>query len=298
MGLTWRFFTMFLIGSTLMAACNLPGNSPVNRTGLEATQTLQALATEVESTLAAAAAGGSAQPANTTLPTGTSLPVETPAPEQIATPTLISPATPTETSSAPVAHVNTNTNCRSGPSTAFGQLYVAQAGEDLKVVSRTTFTDYVLVENPKKPEGTCWLWTRYVDLSGDINSLPLVTPPPTPTPVMDFKVSYTSLGSCVEWVPELKVINTGGVTFKSAKVIMQDKDTRVKADATTNSFSRLIDCIYSPWTPELAPGETGYLYASFKLFDLHGHKLSATVILCTEDDLMGTCISKDIQFTT
>jgi len=289
---------MILIGSVLMGACNMPGSASASETGLEVTQALQSLSTEVEATLAAAAPSEPVPPASTEAPAETATPEAIVTPEATATPTLTPSITPTETPATPMAHVNTNTNCRSGPSTAFDQLYVAVAGEDLKVVATSTFSDYVLVENPRKPGNDCWLWTQYVDLSGDLSGLPVATPPPTPTPAADFKVSYTHLEVCVEWIPELKVINTGGVTFKSAKVVMEDKDTRIVADATTNSFSQLNNCIFSPWAPELAPGKTGYVYASFKVFDLNGHNLSATVTLCTEANLQGTCISKDIQFTS
>lgn len=291
MRLTMRFFTIFLIGSVLMGACNMPGSISASESGLEVTQTLQALSTEVEATLAAAAPSEPVPPASKEAPT------ETATLEATATTTLTPTVTPTETPAAPMAHVNTNTNCRSGPSTAFDQLYVAVAGEDLKIAATSTFSDYVLVENPRKAGNDCWLWTQYVDLSGDLSGLPVATPPPTPTPAVDFEVSYTHLEACTGWFPELKVVNTGGVTFKSAKVVMQDKDTKVAADATTNSFSQLINCTFSPWDPELAPGKNGYLYVTFNVFDLNGHKLAATVTLCTEDNLLGTCISKQIQFT-
>lgn len=297
MRFSWRLFTLFLIGSFLLAACNMPGNTPAAGSGLQVTQTMQAVATEVRQTLVAAGSGNSAQSTTTPMSSETSMPAETPTPVQSATPTLtLVPITPTP--SAPMAHVNTNTNCRSGPSTVFDQLYVALAGEDLKVVSRTTISDYVLVENPKKPGHTCWLWTQYVDLSGDLSGLPVASPPPTPTPVIDFKLGFTESNACSIGASfELEMENTGEVAFKSASMIIQDKDTNQSGNATTNSFNLSNSCARTQPVSELAPGKTAYVYANIGSYDPTGHHMVAKVTLCTEQDMMGTCVTKQIKFT-
>jgi predicted small secreted protein len=285
---SWRFITLFLIMSFLLAACNMPGNTPTAGSGLQVTQTMQAVATEVRQTLVAAGSVNSAQPTTTPMSSETSIPAESPTPEQTATPTI----------SAPSAHVNTNTNCRSGPSTVFDQLYVALAGEDLKVVSRTTISDYVLVENPKKPGQTCWLWTQYVDLSGDLSVLPVASPPPTPTPVIDFKLGFSESNACsIAASFELEMENTGEVAFKSASMIIQDKDTNQSEKATTNSFNLSNSCVRTQPVSELAPGKTAYVYASVSSYDPTGHHMAAKVTLCTEQDMMGTCVTKEIKFT-
>jgi hypothetical protein len=148
-----RFLTLFLIGAFLLGACNMPINVPAAGSGLPVTQTMQAVATEDRQTLVAAGQVTNTQAITTLSSSGTSMPAETPTPGQAFTSTTTITPTPTlapitPTGSNPSAHVNKNTNCRSGPSTAFNQLYIAPAGEDLKVVSRTTLSDYVLVEHP------------------------------------------------------------------------------------------------------------------------------------------------------
>jgi predicted small secreted protein len=288
MRFSWRFFMLLLIGSFLLAACNTPGSTSSD---LQVTQTMQAVATEVRQTLIAAGSVNSAQ--STTTP----MSAETPTPEQTATPTLtLVPITPT--ASAPSAHVNTNTNCRSGPSTAFDQLYVALAGEDLKVVSRTTISDYVLVDNPKKPGHTCWLWTQYADVSGDLSGLPVATPPPTPTPVIDFKLGFSESNACsINAAFVLEMENTGEVAFKSAFMVVQDEDTNQAVKTTTNSFNLSNSCARTLPVSELTPGKTAYVYASAGSSDPTGHHMAAKVTLCTEPNVMGTCVTKEIKFT-
>ena len=300
-----RFLALFLIGSSILAACNMPGGSQAANSGLQVTQTLQALATEVRQTLQAAAPGEPTKPTQTPMSVATSLPPETPAtgPTATSTPSSTATDTPTPTAvpatatpSTPNAHVNTNTNCRSGPSTAFNQLYVAVAGEDLKIVSRTTYSDYVLVENPRKPGQTCWLWTQYVDVSGDLSGLPVATPPPTPTPVIDFKLAMIGVNTC-SLLPELTMKNNGEVAFKSAHLLLQDKDLNLEGSETTNSFNLNNRCNSPQLVSELDTGQTAYVTFAISTYDPTGHHLVAKFTLCTEADLKGTCVTKQLTFT-
>jgi len=286
-------FAMMLAGSFLLAACNLPGGpSPTVTPGLQITQTMDALATEVEMTLQALA------PSDTPTPSSTPTSTETPPPPP-STPTATSPAI----ASAPIAQVIENTNCRIGPSTAFELRYTALAGERLEIVSRTTLNDYVVVRNPNNPQGTCWLWTRYVDVKGDLSALPVTTPPPTPTPTFtptpeaDFSMSFYMLDSCVGWYPAFLVLNRGSVTLESARVVATDLDTSTTVDVTSNSFDKRSGCLVDTAIPELKPSKEGYVYAGSFGADPSGHSMTATVTLCTGADLAGKCVSRKINFT-
>ena len=286
----WRFLALFLIGSSLVAACSQAGSSMASNPGLQVTQTMQAVGTQVRQTLQAAA------PEKVVQATANPMPADTPTPAQAAalTPTA-APITPT--ASTPSAHVNTNTNCRSGPSTAFNQLYVALKGEDLKIVARTSLSDYVLVENLKKPGQTCWLWTKYVDVSGDLSGLPQATPPPTPTPVIDFSLNFTYMDACVGKEPEFKLVNTGEVTFKAAHVVIQDLDTSQTFNTTTTYFNFRGGCTAPEPLTELAPGKTGYVFVNVLGYDPGGHHLGGMVTLCSQPDMTGSCVTKEIKFT-
>ena len=167
----------------------------------------------------------------------------------------------------------------------------------MKVISRTTLSDYVLVENPKKSGQTCWLWTKYVDVSGDLSGLPVATPPPTPTPVIDFKLGIDQLKNCLGGGLNVKMLNNGEVAFSSAHLVVQDIDTGQSASTNTNSFSLSNTCIGAQPVDELPPGKTAYMDATVAAYDPSGHHMAAMVTLCSEPDMVGDCVSKEIKFT-
>jgi hypothetical protein len=64
----------------------------------------------------------------------------------------------------------------------FPAITTVLAGQDVKVIYATTLSDYVVVDNPNAPGNTCWVWTYYAQITGNLAGLPVATPPPTPTP--------------------------------------------------------------------------------------------------------------------
>jgi hypothetical protein len=292
---TPRLLVVLFVGVSLITACGIFGPTPTSTPGVDTSQTMQAALTEVAGTLAMA-------------PTSTVPPTETPQPSSTAVPSATASATltPTPTSSpttpAPVAIVNENTNCRSGPATVFRQLYVALAGSTLEVVARTTLDDYVLVVIPDKPGQTCWLWTRYVQLVGSLSNLPVATPPPTPTPTytptptVDFSLDYSSLQVCEGWNPGFKVVNEGDLKFESVRVRVEDQDTNKSVQSYANEFDQLNGCAVAKDVPDLGPGQAGYTYASSFDYDPTGHSMTAKVTLCTDEDMAGQCATREIDF--
>jgi uncharacterized protein YraI len=269
--------------SVVLSGCLPPGSLPAEN----ATNTAQAEQTRVQQTVDAAISGSAVPP--TAPATATEAPSATPA--ETATPA------PTATSPVPIARVNQNTNCRSGNSTHFDLLYIALAGSELTITGRTTDSAYVLVENPDRPGTSCWLWTRYVDILGDISTLPVSTPPPTPTPSLDFTVSYSEIDGCVGWDPEIKITNTGGVTLKSWQMTVDDLDTATSVTSSADNFDELGGCPVTTAHPTLDPGESGYAYAWSFIYDPSGHSMKATVKACSQTGLGGMCATKTINFT-
>ena len=288
----FQLLNLVVVAAFVLAACNRP-SAPTSTVTPELviTQTMAAVATDVQRTLQALAPSDTPTPTSTPTATQTSLPPSTPTP---TAPTI---------ASAPIAQVLENTNCRTGPATAFDLRYTALAGEKLEIVSQTTLNDYVIVRNPKNSAGTCWLWTRYVDLKGDLSGLPVATPPPTPTPTFTptpsavFSLSFYMLDGCVGWDPAFLVLNKGSVTFKSARVVATDLDTSTTVDVTSNVFDKRSGCLVDTAIPELAPGKEGYVYAASFIADPSGHAMTATVTLCAGTNLTGKCASRKINFT-
>jgi hypothetical protein len=271
---------LFLIPS--LAACNLQLASPVGNADLAVTQTLAALATQVGATLLS---GPSAVPSDT--PTPPETPTETPTPPPTETPTALTPT----------ARLNQDTHCRSGPGLVYHSDYTGVAGTEFVIVGRTTVPEYVIVNVPGAPGRTCWLWTRYAEVFGDLSTLPLSTPPPTPTPNLQFKLTYSYLEGCVGWDPGMKVVNTGDVTFRSARITAHDTVTDTTESDSTDVFDKRSGCAVGESIPKLDPGQTGYVYANSFLYDPTGNEMEVTVKLCTETGLGGQCVTKSTTFT-
>lgn len=274
---------IILTTAIVVAGCLPPGSVPAQR----ATETAQAQATALQQTVDAALAASAAP----TTPAATATEAASPTPADTPTMTLA------PTSSVPIARVNQNTNCRSGNSTQFDLEYIALAGTELTITGRTTDPAYVLVENPDRPGTSCWLWTRYVDILGDISTLPVSTPPPTPTPSLAFTISYSEIDGCVGWDPEIKIVNSGGVTLKSWQMTVEDLDTSTSVTSSADNFDELSGCPVAVAHPQLNPGDSGYAYAWSFVYDPSGHSMKATVKACSQTGLGGMCATKVINFT-
>lgn len=210
------------------------------------------------------------------------------------TPTPVPTDTPDERSRAKILK---NTNCRSGPATVFTILYIAMAGDELPIRRISTLPNYVLVEIPGKPGELCWLWTNYSELHGNYASLPVSTPPPTPTPVINFKVFYDYMDGCVGWDPAFKLTNNGVVTFKSYYVTLKDSVTSMTQDHTSDNFDETSGCPIVASIPQLDPGMTGWAHVYSFPYNPAGNTMTGSIKLCTGAGLSGTCVTKSLSFT-
>jgi hypothetical protein len=289
---------VFLLGwvlSLIISACGLGQSAQVSLA--EQTETAIKFEVIVQATLQESLrkteeAGGVAPPE----------PEPPASPNPTATPTVtVMPDTPTSTQTeppvAPMALIDQNTNCRSGPGTVYDLLYIAMIGEELSIIRNSTLVDYVLVEIPGKPGKLCWLWTHYAHLFGDYQSLPVSTPPPTPTPVVDFNVVYDYMDGCVGWDPAFKVTNVGDVTFQSYYVTVTDTSTSMTQDHTTDNFDKTSGCPIIQAIPQLDPGMTGWAHAYSFPYNPTGNPMTGSIKLCTGAGLGGICVTKALSFT-
>jgi hypothetical protein len=112
------------------------------------------------------ACASTATPAPTLAPTDTPEPTSTPQPTLTATPEL-----------AKVFPIN-NTNCRSGPSTAYPVQVSLPANSEVKMLGRSADGEYYYVENPQSPGNGCWIKGSLVTVFGTVSIIPVFTPPP------------------------------------------------------------------------------------------------------------------------
>jgi uncharacterized protein YraI len=284
--------SLLIMGAVWLTACNAAKSTPTVDIEAQITQTMQAVATDAQSTLQAAVP--TPIPAtNTPLPTGTPLPTETPAPTATPMPVMTETESPTATStSGAVAFINENTNCRSGPSTNFPVIFTALKGDSLNIVSKSTLDDYVVVEVPNAPGQTCWLWTEYVTVQGDVSTLPVATPPPTPTPAVVYSISYLGIEPCTGYSLAFKVINTGAKPLQSYSIMATDQSSGNVETTDSNVFTERVSCKLQEERALLDPGQSGYIYGNDFSYDPKGHSFLVYLTICSNNDLEGECVSQ------
>jgi hypothetical protein len=94
---------------------------------------------------------------------------------------------PTVTGTPPGAMITVRTdtgndqiNVRGGPGVnTYDSVGVLIAGQQAPALGRTRGGDWIKIAFPGAPEGVGWVYSPLVDLSGEV---PIIEPPPTPTP--------------------------------------------------------------------------------------------------------------------
>lgn len=224
---------------------------------------------------------------------------ETPTPTITVSPTITLTPTPifTATPLVPVISVSVPTNCRVGPGKAYDRVGALLVGEVTQIYGRDLIGNYWYVANPDAPGGFCWLWGEYASLAGNYQALPIFTPPPTPTPAPAFVASYSGLESCNNgWWVEIRFENTGGITFKSILLSVSDASTNTTVSLSENKFTNVNGCNSSDTRNTLSSGEKMIVSSPVFGYDPTGHKLRATVTLCSEINVNGTCVTQVIEF--
>jgi len=161
----------------LMSACNLLRVSPSASDGLAGTQAAleqTQIALAIEQTMAAMSvpeAGETPQPPGGTV----------------------------------TVTVSVDTNCRLGPGTAYAIVGALAVGQSAEVVGRSASSDNWIIRLPSNLAVTCWLWGQYATVTGDTSTLPVITPPPTPT--------MTPTVPLVLILPALTIENNGATTI-------------------------------------------------------------------------------------
>jgi hypothetical protein len=214
-------------------------------------------------------------------------------PTPVFTPTPVFSAT----STVPQISVSVATNCRVGPGRAYDRVGALVVGQVAEVVGRSPNSDYWYIRNPNNSNGFCWLWGEYATVTGNFAALPVFTPPPTPTPMPDFAMAFERLETCTGWWVDIDLFNTGGLTFESISLTVRDRDTGVVTSLLADSFTNLDGCSASNSRERLNPGAGRLVSSSPFAYDPRGHKLRATVTLCSRDGQNGTCITKAINIT-
>ena len=288
----------------LLIGCNLPGVTPPQQpaadedvVGTAVQQTLIASKVSAEQTRVAALQNPpEQQQPEGEAPTATFTPEISETPSETPSPTL------SPTPENPIVSVSENTNCRVGPGQPYELIGALLVGEETEIVARDPSGLYWYVRNLDRG-GYCWLWGYYATTSGNTESLPVFTPPPTPTftpsPTLEpnFSVAYHHFDNCgAVWYIAYSISNNGGLTFQSVSTTTKDTDTNETVNYTKDAFDEWDICILQSSADDLTPGESGFTVSESLNNDPDNHTINATIKLCSEDGQGGTCVSKSITF--
>lgn len=273
----WKkiIFTLSLILLLALASCNLPGGTRI--------------------------AGDSGdlpgQPTRTVGTPGALQPIET----SSQTPSITSSLTP----ELPLVTVSVATNCRTGPGEPYDIIGALPVGIPAEVVGRNASGDTWIIKLPSNPSITCWLWGHYATVTGDTSHLPIVEPPPTPTPVISptlapgfsFVYTFWGVGPGLQ-CPWFTVTNNGGTAWESYKLTFKNITDGGSWTSQSDKFVDLDNwCATGVVQLNLDPGEVGT--ASVTTFMLHsaGDTMEVTLTVCSGNALTGYCMTKTITFT-
>ncbi len=203
----------------------------------------------------------------------------------------------TVTPTVPTLSVTVDTNCRSGPGRIYLRVGYLLVGETAEIIARDPSGSFYYIRNPDDPDGFCWVTGQYAVISGSVSVLPIYTPPPTPTPSPAFEVSFKSLQKCgSSWWINFLIQNSGTSFFESVSLSVKDMVTGVTLTTQSNEFLALTGCSKSHTIDDLDVGESHEVSSPAFSADPNGHKMKATINVCTKDDLEGVCLSQTINF--
>jgi hypothetical protein len=288
-------------------ACNLPavGGASPTATSESDLATQVALTVQAELTAQAAQAVVSQTPVPAAPTEMIVLPSQTLAASLTPQPTNTIAATVGP--SVPLISASVNTNCRAGPSKLYDPpVGVLLTGQQSEVHGRNDVGTWWYIQTPGRPGKFCWVWTETTSVEGNTANLPIITPPPlpstptfTPTPGTTFSLAFSKLNDC-NGTPTaiLQVNNTGNTGLQSLNLKIDDLTASVTLfgpQASDAPFMTTSDeC--PPGGDLLPAGDNMYIGGSVGAGN-SGHEAKATVKLCTEDGLGGTCAENTLTFT-
>jgi hypothetical protein len=293
-------FAFLLILVALVSACSLPGGTAATQIPVEAIYTAAAQTLQAQLTESAAQQPPTEPPPppTDTLAPAELLPTDTPTPEFTATLAF------TPTPQVPTAVVSVNSNCRKGPSALYDPpVTVLRTGDRAQIFGRNNDRSWWYVQIPGREGQYCWVWGNNVNVEGDTSGVQVVTPPPIPitptfteSPDVRFDPSFDNVHECggdPHAIFELD--NIGDVDFESMRLEIVD------IDEDDEIFDSSSDAPFMGSGSECPPG--GDTFADGKTFWVGGNiedgddgEFEATITLCTDDDLDGTCVSEEVEF--
>ncbi|MGB9640448.1 MAG: hypothetical protein ACPL4H_06010, partial [Anaerolineales bacterium] len=207
-------------------------------------------------------------------------------------------------SSSVYVQVTTATNCRKGPGQSYDAIGALQVGERALVVGKYPPANYWIIEDPRGG-GTCWLWGQYATIEGDASQLPIMTPFPLPTQsahtpsTFTLNVQFYDLDLCgQDWVLAFEIASpdVGAQGMHSAEISVMDVtagNVQIGSASSNQPF-----CLHPCGPCESSAGGGAWTIVAVPIGSdpRHGHNAAAKIVVCTQDNLGGSCAAADFSF--
>ncbi len=109
--------------------------------------------------------------------------------------------TVTGTPTGPIVEVLDEVNVRLGPGVDYEKVGVLTAGQWAPAVGRTAAGEWIQIEYLGAPDGLAWVYTVLVRVQPPSASLPIVEPPPRPTPRITATIDPTLAAQFIDLAP-------------------------------------------------------------------------------------------------
>ena len=168
-------------------------------------------------------------------------------------------------------------NCRFGPGTSYVVIGALILGRQAEIIGRNQDFTWWYVRNPTDPSTSCWLSAGFVDVVGDVQSLPVVNPPVIMVTGVNVSIDPPVINVACDALPQTVIItawitasgpstvtwhwsSSAGVVSADKQVLFEVGDTKAVQDYY--QVNRVSDYIVEVQTtlPNIMTGQ-----ASFKV---------------------------------
>jgi len=174
-----RLRIAILISVLGLSSCNLPGSRTTE--------------TPLSSPIVDTPTPGSSTP--TPIPIETLLTIESPTRIPTSTPSVFL-ASPKD---QPV-------NCRFGPGTSYAVIGALNIGRQAEIIGKNIDSTWWYVRNPSDPSTSCWLSAEFIQMVGDVESLPVVRPPDIMVTSINVSIEPVAMNVACDAFPQIVII--------------------------------------------------------------------------------------------
>jgi len=295
------FSIVFLL--VIVSGCNFraPTDTPTPEANPELTsaaKTIEAQADQITAQAASLTAQFNTQPQETQ--------PQEPPPEETLPQEPPVEVTPTDKSPSPDGALpitaSVETNCRQGPSTDYPRLGYLPVGQKSYAHGRDPSKNWWYITNPQKPDQYCWVWAQTTHVEGDVDMLPVVQPPPPPqpkTPPPQYEAAFSNIHACGGvGVFIFRIGNSGDIPLQSMRLSVRDmsNDKVIGSAVVSNNPFMAAPNGCPPGSEKFPPQTIFFVGIPVTSIAQQGAQASASLTLCTENDLKGECLDKKIDF--